>query len=240
MKAVIVAAGRGSRLLEQRPKTLMPFGQHTILYVIMQNLARAGIDSFVIVSGYQADSLQAYLASQSPWPFQIELLYNPEWMQGNGRSVLVAEAAIGQQPFVLSMADHLVSVPALQRLVRASSQANLLLVDRRLQTIFDLDDATKVQLAGDHIVHIGKELATYDGIDCGVFRLTPRFFTAMRSRLQHQEDSISAAVRVLSQDRDMQAVFLHETDFWIDIDTPRAYTYAQQHSQCVLDGGELC
>ena len=42
-------------------------------------------------------------------------------------------------------------------------------VDRKLDSIFDLEDAMKVQTCGDRITNIGKNLSHYDAIDTGLF-----------------------------------------------------------------------
>lgn len=239
MKAVIVAAGMGSRLWDQNdqmPKTLMPFGTETILATIMRNIAATGVHNFVIVVGYRQEEIINYLSENSHFGFQIEFIENAEWQRGNGISVLAAEPAVNGQPFLLSMSDHIVSVPALQRVVNHQSSRNLLLVDPKVNGIFDLDDATKVEVIGHRIVNIGKEIAHYNGIDCGIFKLTDRFFEAMRKQLKSQQESISAAVRGLIQEDDMEAVFLDDQDFWIDIDTPEAYDYARRRLADKIQG----
>lgn len=229
MKAVIVAAGMGSRLWgqnDQIPKTLMPFNNETILATIMRNIAATGVRQFIIVVGYRKELIIDYLSKNEHFGYQIELIENPEWQRGNGISVLAAEPAVNGQPFLLSMSDHIVSVSALHQIVQHPSPKNLLLVDPRIDAVFDLDDATKVRVNDHRILDIGKEIGQYNGIDCGVFKLTPRFFEAMRERLKLRQESISAAIQGLIQQDDMEAVFMRQHDLWIDIDTPEAYHHA--------------
>lgn len=229
MKAVIVAAGMGSRLWgqnDQIPKTLMPFNNETILATIMRNIAATGVRQFIIVVGYRKELIIDYLSKNEHFGYQIELIENPEWQRGNGISVLAAEPAVNGQPFLLSMSDHIVSVSALHQIVQHPSPKNLLLVDPRIDAAFDLDDATKVRVNDHRILDIGKEIGQYNGIDCGVFKLTPRFFEAMRERLKLRQESISAAIQGLIQQDDMEAVFMRQHDLWIDIDTPEAYHHA--------------
>jgi len=231
MKAVIIAAGMGNRLWQttnKTPKTLLPFGQGTILSTIMDNLSLAGIESFVIVLGYKAELIESYLQEQNQLGYRITLLYNNEWQRGNGISVLKAAQALDGRDFLLSMADHLVSVPALQAVVGQADGQNLLLVDRRLRQIFDPDDATKVLVNGRFIKNIGKEIEEYNGVDCGIFRLTGRFFDAMRQQLKRNNESISDAVKGLIANRDMQALFMAEDQTWIDVDTPEAFRQASE------------
>lgn len=233
MKAVIVAAGMGSRLWNQTnraPKTLMPFGDETILSTILKNISATGIHEFAIVIGYRKDDIVNYLNKNDDFGFKITYIENPEWQKGNGISVLAAEQAVAEDRFLLSMSDHIVSVPALQKIAEYESSKNLLLVDPDVDGIFDIDDATKVEVVDNSIIHIGKELANYNAIDCGIFKLTKRFFDAMREQLKQNQESISAAVKGLIQNADMEAVFLDEHDSWIDIDTPESYQHALKNS----------
>jgi choline kinase len=229
MKAVIVAAGMGSRLWRQTytiPKTLLPFGDGTILSTIMGNFHKVGIDEFVIVVGYQSEYITDYLEKNDNLGYNITLIENDQWDKGNGISVLSAEPAVEDEDFILSMSDHIVSLSALERIVNASGGSNLLLVDPRIDEIYDIDDATKVVTQENRIVNIGKDINIYNGVDCGIFKLSKRYFTAMKNALIMNQDSISAAIRELIRNNDMEAVFMNSDERWIDIDTPAAY----QHS----------
>ena len=229
MKAVIVAAGMGSRLwhkTNKMPKTLMPYQDGTIFSTILKNISATGIHEFVIVVGYRSHEIINYVEKIDFGRFKISFVENPEWEKGNGISVLAAEQEVGDENFLLSMSDHIVSVNAIERIVNHASEANLLLVDPKVNAIFDIDDATKVQVIGNKIVNIGKEISDYNGIDCGVFKLNSRFFDSMREQLKTNQESISASVKGLIRNDDMQAVFLADDESWIDIDTPEAYQYA--------------
>jgi len=229
LKAVIVAAGMGSRLWRQTytiPKTLLPYGGGTILSTIMNSFNQIGIDSFVVVVGYQKEFITDYLNKNGDLGFDIEIVENPDWNLGNGISVLVAEQAVGDDDFILSMSDHIVTVSALKRIVNHPGGNNLLLVDKRIEDVYDIDDATKVVLNGSMITNIGKEIAGYDGVDCGVFKLNIRYFKAMRKALKSKQDSISAAINELIANNDMEAVFMNPGENWIDIDTPTAYRHS--------------
>lgn len=226
MKAVIVAAGMGSRLNYDAPKTLLPWDSGTILSSILKNISQAGIHDFVIVVGYQGNDIKNYLKERNYLGYNICFVENLEWQRGNGISVLAAEQQVGQEQFLLSMSDHIVSTKAIERVIHHNSSANLLLVDPKIKNIFDLDDATKVEIQETKITNIGKEIANYNGIDCGIFKLTHRFFDSMRESLKLNQESISASVKGLIANNDMEAVFMKPDEFWIDIDTPESYEFA--------------
>jgi choline kinase len=229
MKAVIIAAGISSRILQETngiPKTLLPFGKGTILSTILANFSECGIDDFILVVGYEPSKIISYLEVKDYFDHSITFVENPHWERGNGLSVLAAEEIVAGETFILSMSDHIIPASAINRLISYNSHKNLLLVDRRIDKIFDIDDATKVYVKMNKIIRIGKNIEGFNGIDCGVFRLNNRYFDAMRMQLKAGKESNSAAIEGLIQNHDMAAVFMEEHEDWIDIDTPAAYQYA--------------
>jgi choline kinase len=229
MKAVIIAAGNGSRLwphTNMTPKTLLPFGDGTILSTIMHNIAEAGINEFVFILGFKAKLVTDYLDQNHSFGFDTTIIYNNMYNRGNGLSVLLSEQALDNQNFLLSMSDHIVTAKSIERIICSDCDKNLLLVDKRIDSIVDPDDATKVWIEDDRIIQISKNLTEYNGIDCGIFRLTSHFFKAMREQEKNGNETISAAVEILIKHNDMHAVFIHEDEKWIDIDTPDIYHYA--------------
>jgi len=230
VKAIIVAAGRGARLgdhSERLPKTLLPYGQGTILSRILANFALVDITDFVIVVGYRSHLIEDYLREHDSFGYSVQLVENREWEKGNGISVYCAREAVGgEEPVFLSMSDHLVDAEALRVLRDARSTSTLLLTDTRLDGVFDPEDATKVQLEGDRILDIGKRLATYNAVDCGVFRLTTRFFDALQEQIADGRESISDGARLLIEEGDFRSAPIPATSLWIDIDTPESYRHA--------------
>jgi choline kinase len=229
MKAVIIAAGQGNRLLRKTygiPKTLLPLGNDTLLLHILRGFAQNAIPDFVIVVGYQSKLITSYLERNRLFGYKIVFLQNHEWNRGNGISVLSAEKAVADEEFLLSMSDHIVPASAIGRVINCDRSENILLVDRRVDKIFDVNDATKVIVQKNKIKQIGKNLRNFNGIDCGIFRLNGRYFDSMRKQLTMGNESISSAIDGLIENDDMFAVFMEDHEDWIDIDTPQAYQYA--------------
>lgn len=232
MKVVIIAAGKGSRLWQEtngRPKTLLPFAGGTVLSNIIANFMQAGLTEFVLVLGHQAQEIRQYIKETNFAEAAIEFVFNPDWESGNGISVLAAQSVVGTEPFILSMSDHLVTSNALRIAADCSGDKNTLLVDPRVNEIFDIDDATKVFIEGKRIMKIDKELTEFNAIDCGIFKLNKAFFTAMENQRKNGFDSISAGIQELIRKKEMFITPIGPEDMWIDVDTPEAYRHAQSH-----------
>ena len=230
MKGVIISAGIGSRLwktTKQVPKTLLPYKNGTILSTIIEQLKQAGITELIIVVGFKKNYIVDYLQKNPP-SLPVTFVENLEWEKGNALSVYKVKDYIKNEPFLLSMADHLVKVEALKQIVNSPERINLLLVDPFITENFDLDDATKVKTENDYIIAIGKELTDYNAIDCGIFRLEPDFFSAVEKAVAKGMDSISNAIAELIPLKRIKSITLNKANQWLDIDTPEAYQFAQK------------
>ncbi len=231
MKGVIIAAGFGSRLWNlsnKTPKTLLPYGNGTILSTIIGQLKAAGVTELGLVLGFNMQEICAYLETFDAG-MPIKIIENLEWERGNGISVHKAKDFCAGDSFILSMSDHVVHIEALRQIVQSPLKANLLLVDPYIEQNFDLDDATKVQLEGNDIVAIGKELKSYNALDCGIFRLQEDFFGAVETAEAKGIESISGAISELISAKRMQGVMVTAPYMWLDIDTPEAYNYALEN-----------
>ncbi len=235
--AVILAAGKGSRLRgsdDDLPKPLYTVGGIPMIQRTILTLARAGVKRVVVVTGFMADRITATLESEPAYAaagVTVEPVYNPEFEKSNGISVLVGGRAAGG-PFVLSMADHIYTVGIAKTVAGCDlSAADLYLAtDPRVDTILDIDDATKVRTEGGAIVEIGKTLTTYDRIDCGVFAVTPALLDALteaRAASPNDDCSLSNGVQRLAARRRARVVDIG-AEVWQDVDTPADREHAQQ------------
>ncbi len=109
-KAVLLAAGRGTRMRELTaalPKPMIKVRNKPILLHILEGLQTAGIKNFLVVVGYQADAVREYFGDGTC--FGLEIKYATQIVQdGTGRVVDLARDFAGDSPFILSYGDILV------------------------------------------------------------------------------------------------------------------------------------
>ena len=109
-KAVLLAAGRGTRMREltaDLPKPMIKVRGKPILLHIVEGLQTAGIKNFLIIVGYNGDTVRDYFGDGTCFGLQIK--YATQIVQdGTGRVVELARDFVGQLPFVLSYGDILV------------------------------------------------------------------------------------------------------------------------------------
>jgi UDP-N-acetylglucosamine diphosphorylase / glucose-1-phosphate thymidylyltransferase / UDP-N-acetylgalactosamine diphosphorylase / glucosamine-1-phosphate N-acetyltransferase / galactosamine-1-phosphate N-acetyltransferase len=109
-KAVLLAAGRGTRMREltaELPKPMIKVRGKPILLHIVEGLQAAGIKNFLIIVGYHGDAVRSYFGDGTCFGLQIK--YATQVVQdGTGRVVDLARDFVDQSPFVLSYGDILV------------------------------------------------------------------------------------------------------------------------------------
>ena len=231
-KCLVIAAGRGSRLASgDLPKPLFRLLGLPLIERTLVNATRAGLEEFIVVTGYESDRVTAFLDDLAlRHDINISHVINEKWDGGNGLSVLAAQEAIGDDPFVLLMADHIVDVPLLRGLLDEELEPGgvCLAVDRNLRNpLVDLDDVTKVRASDGHLEAIGKDLEHYDAFDTGCFLCSPGLFSAL-DQVQKQEggESLSAGIAFLAERGKMRVHDVGDA-FWIDVDDASAAARAE-------------
>ena len=235
--AVVLAAGWGSRIQgsagkdEPISKPLIVLNGVPMIVRVIRTLAAAGIRRFVVVTGYLSERVEdAVLALGAVDGLDIEVEYNPHWHDlANGVSLLSARKHIDAS-FVLSMSDHVFDLQTARELVQAGSgdMAVRLCIDRKIEQIFDLDDATKVRTEGGRIVAIGKTLDRYDAIDTGLFLCQPDVFQALEEAYEQRGDcSLSDGMSRLGEKGRFGFWDIGEK-LWQDVDTPEMLARAER------------
>jgi len=230
MKAVIIAAGCGSRLESKHlglPKTLIDIGSTRIIDIILNGIADSGIKDVVIVTGFNAAALEDYIKKNARDDLNIELCYNPSWELANGVSVLAAEESIQRdEEFILLMSDHIFQPEMLKLVINTEIDSNqaLLALDFKIAEIPDIDDGMKVKcnsIDGSRyeISALDKAFSDFQAVDCGMFKLNYSFFSMLGDNIKKGRDSLSDTCNTLASRGRMIGVDISDLR-WIDLDTP--------------------
>jgi len=234
-QAVILAAGRGSRLDGHIvPKPLHTLLGTTLLERNIRTLAKAGIEEVIVVVGFKAEEIRGAVHAMENLPIPVHFIDNPEWDLSNGVSVLAARPLV-KGPFLLTMADHVLTTGMVSAMARNTPPpgGTILAVDRAIDDIFDMDDATKVLSDGaDGLMAIGKTIPEFDCIDTGLFLGTEGLFAALQSVYDRRGDtSLSDGIQTLGEADKMRLYTIEEGQWWQDVDTPEAAEEALRRLQ---------
>lgn len=227
--AVILMAGAGSRLGAAGgalAKPLVQIAGRPLISYLLEVLEAVGVRVVHVVLGAKSERLTTEIVKLLPASMQLKPIINPDWQKQNGVSVLCAEDRV-KAPFILAMGDHLFDASIIPELVRQAEPQSLnLAIDRKITSIFDLDDAMKVQTVGDRVVTLGKTLETYDAIDTGLFLCPNELFDYLRRAQRDGDCSLADGVRLMAAEAKVCAIDIGAAR-WQDVDTPGMLAHAQ-------------
>jgi len=234
---VILAAGFGSRLAGTHDATdlkpLTPVAGTPLLIRTLNSLETAGCTRAVIVVGYGMDTVQAEVQDRYDGPLSLTFAVNEHYDRQNGVSVLAAEPYVDRGPFLLTMADHVLGDTLMEKARRHQPPEHgaTLLVDYKLDTIFDMDDATKVRVENGRPRAIGKQLDDYNCVDTGVFVATDGLMEALSAVYAAKGDAaLSDGIQRLMGEGRMETLDIGP-GFWQDVDTPEMLAHAEKKLQ---------
>ncbi|MEE2659019.1 MAG: phosphocholine cytidylyltransferase family protein [Candidatus Latescibacterota bacterium] len=159
MRALILGAGRGSRLnalTEGQPKPFAPIGGRRILDWLLEALVDAGIDDIVFIGGYRIGLVR------SEYP-QLTFVENERWQQTNILASLLCAVDYMDDGFVCTYADILYRSTIVQRALEHPA-GSVLCVDTGWRTRYrdrsqhPEDDAEKVIAKGDRVLRVSRKV----------------------------------------------------------------------------------
>ncbi|MBI3868538.1 MAG: phosphocholine cytidylyltransferase family protein [Verrucomicrobia bacterium] len=193
MRALILAAGRGSRmraLTAHQPKCLVSVADRPLLEWQLESLRASGIHQIGVVRGYQADQVQ---------PAYCALFENPRWAATNMVATLCrADAWLRSDACVVSYADILYHPETVTALMESRGDIALS-YDRLWRGLWQerfsdpLSDAETFQSSPDgKLTAIGaraSSLIEVQGQYMGLLKFTPKGWAAVTQYLDSLSDS---------------------------------------------------
>ncbi len=158
MKAVILSAGQGKRLLPltaDRPKCILPIMGQTLIEWQIDELAKCGVDQVTVVVGYRAEKVEEILRSRYG-SNRVRTVYNEAYAVSDNLVSCWTVHDEMNEDFILLNGDTLFEAAVLQRLLDVNDRSVTVTINQK--NGYDEDDM-KVELEGCRLVKIGKDLA---------------------------------------------------------------------------------
>jgi len=229
-KAVLLAAGRGTRMREmtaELPKPMLEVRGKPVLQYIVEGLRDADVAHFLIIVGYRADAVQNFFGDGSR--YKIDIQYATQVRQdGTGRVLELAENFVADTPFILGYGDILVAPENYKRIVDLEhddeaivsvtrgedvSKGGAVFLNERMELV-DLREKTK---PGE---------ATSPWYNAGLYAFRPSIFdfTAKLKPSPRGEYELTDAIRELAQSGKVRAgravKALELSGEWADVRDP--------------------
>ena len=122
MKALVLAAGRGSRLgrlTDGQPKPLIEVAGRPLIAHVLSGIAGAGIIQVAVVAGYRAARLHAFVGDGAAFGLSVTWFHQPR-PEGTARAATLARTFLSGEPFLFAWGDILVQPPNYRAAIDAS------------------------------------------------------------------------------------------------------------------------
>jgi L-glutamine-phosphate cytidylyltransferase len=236
MKALILAAGRGTRIRSihgERPKCLISCDGETILDHQINGLLDAGIREIGIVVGYESHQILDHVSARYRHDIgRFQFIVNPLFEKTNNiYSVWVARTWLRGSPFICLNADVLCDPEILRPAVAATAPISMI-VDPEWR-----DETMKVIIRNGRVIRMSKAITrdqfsgTYIGITTFSAEVQPRFFRTMDKLIS--AGKVNEFFNVAVQDLADEGVVVGSTSTagipWAEIDDPTDLAFAREN-----------
>ena len=225
MKAVVLAAGKGERLMpltENRPKHLLPIGGKPLLEWILEGMVGAGVDEALLVTHYMEEQIKGYFGDGKRLGLELSYVRQEE-MRGTADAFRMAEDFAGGEEFLGVYGDLFLPPEGFEALIRARRKGETTMC------VVPVDDPSRmgvVALEGDRVTAIVEKPAPgeepSDLANAGMYIFQPGIFrlideTGLSSRNEYEiTDSLRA---LIDSGATLRAVTLPRGS-WLDVGLP--------------------
>jgi len=229
MKAIILAAGKGSRLDQsaETVKCLLKFGSLTLIELQCKYLRECGINEISVVVGFEAERVRRTCGPK------IEYFENPIFMKTNSLYSLWLARQCFSDGCVVINSDVLFHPQLLWDLLTARYE-DALLVSYREEIAYG-DEEMKVKVQGGRVLDISKDMgpAEADGENVGIVKFGARGARLLEEQLAPLVENgalRSWAPRAFLEFAKRRPLHVIGTRGfpWIEIDFPQDYLRAQE------------
>lgn len=230
MKAVILAAGRGTRLSEVTkdiPKCLIRIGEKTILEKQIEILSRNSVEDIYVVIGYMADEIKKKIKEK-----KVTLIMNKEYATtDNLYSLYLARKKVKGHEFILLNGDTIFDEEIIKKIVN-EKEKDIAPIDSKY---YDLEELKIKEKNGRVVKILPKKTSKKesDGSTIGIFKFSSRGSVLLFDEIQecvkqktkdkwfeHALDKILNKINMLSLD-------IHGLK-WVEIDNLEDLEKAQE------------
>ena len=219
MKAVILAAGRGTRmgpLTQNRPKVMLPVANKPVLSHVILSAHDAGINEFVLVVGYRAEVVKEYFGDGSDMNVSIDYALQREQL-GTADAVRAAQELVKDRFLVLN-GDIIVSPQHIKNLIEHKSDV--------VMTAMQVENPSELgvlEVRDNRVMRIIEKPVkpSTNLANAGIYVLLPSIFDAIkRTKLSvRKEYEITDSLQLLI-DEGADVGYLILSEDWLDIGRP--------------------
>lgn len=250
MRAVILVAGRGSRLREltsQKPKCLVEFMGKALLERAINSLTAGGCSKFTLVTGYRSEEIEKFVTKKG---IDAEILSNGQWASTNMvQSLLKAAHRLKEGPCIISYGDIFFESSLIDAM--KSDESDIAIAyDKNGRSLWEerftnpLDDIENFQMTYSNILtRIGgsvSDITSVEGQYMGILKFTPPGFLLIQeviSKLDSetaQQLDMTSLLSLLIESGGMIHC-IENNSFWGEIDSPEDIEFFENRKSAAIN-----
>lgn len=225
MKAYVLAAGRGERLLpltENRPKHMLPIAGRPLLEHLLLAIKKAGITEIVVLVGHKRELINAYFEDGSRLGLNLTYVVQSR-ITGTASALSEAEPFLKDDEFLLVYGDLFVSPDVVDRFLGATTDDTWAMATVRVR---DPSRFGVIDTEGGVVTRVTEKPQsrgkTSDQVNAGIYRLNPAVFDVVRwtRRSKRGEHELTDSLQhLIAKGEKIRAMGLLPQE-WLDIGRP--------------------
>jgi len=235
MKAIILSAGQGKRLLPMTatlPKCLLMVHGKTIIEWQIDELHKCGIDQIIVVTGYEAEKVEELLQRRYG-PQRVKIHYNADYATTDNLISCWKVRHEMTEDFILLNGDTLFEAAVLKTLLKSPACPITVTVNHK--DIYDTDDM-KVSKDGSRLTRVGKDIPQdkIDGESIGMILFRdagPMMFKNSLEKAQADKKSVRrwflSVIDEIAQEKTVLTCLIRGLA-WCEIDYPADLKLAER------------
>ena len=224
MKAIIAAAGKGTRMLhlvKDKPKHMIEVLNKPFLFYLLENLKKGGVNEIILVVGYQKHAMEKF-AEDYKNDFNITLVdqfekFNEE-KYGTSVPVESAKDFVKDETFLAVYGDNLYSPDDVKRLIQAENTNYITVLEHKHPENYGVA-ITDNEGFLTKIIEKPKEPPS-NFINTGLYKFTPKIFEEVEKVgvSPRGEYELTDAIQILAEKHKVKVLKLQ--DYWLDFGKP--------------------
>lgn len=213
MKAIIMAAGKGTRMLpltEKVPKVLVEINRKPFLYYVLENLKKAGYGEIGIIVSYKKEQFPEFLKK---YGFKAALIDQKQPL-GTGHAVIQAKDFTKNDNFIVLGGDNLWSVNDLKAINKKDNLNYVAGVEVKNPEKYGV-----LFTKNDNLVEIKEKPKNPESnlINTALYKFTKDVYKALEEIKESPrgELELTDAINILAKKGKVKIMKLK--DFWIDL-----------------------
>ncbi len=214
MKAVILAAGEGTRLrpfTHSEPKVMIPVANRPILQYVVEALSKNGIHQIVMIVGYHKERIMSYFEDGKRFGVSIEYVVQSKQL-GTAHAVSLAKEFIDGD-FIVAAGDNMIQPVTVRSLLDLEEDYGMV--------VCETDQPSKYGVVFLERGYVSKVVEKPDYemtnlITTGIFRLSPRVFDEIEQLKEFSKHDLTTLFQYMLKKRIPIRAVHAENGTWAD------------------------